>query len=281
MSNHYLLLDGVLYKQAFLRLYGHEDGLEIEPLYAGTPWHEVADLGPILVKPGPRSVLLNETATAVEWQGFAMLSSPAPMADVACHLRLLNKVTDPMGNERLLRYADPLVAWFWLRSYGAAALKRILGPLTEWHLSAPICSWLPQPQARKHGFSSLAEADAGPVQKLGQAQMAGLEKAYRWQLKERLYHWLQQNQPVDLARIAKEHLDAWLDERLTSAEAFGLTSERSIAIWCALSLRHGDDFSAANNSAYRQWSVRQTAAPLYTADQRLQQYYQNQWGQSR
>ncbi|WP_339651836.1 DUF4123 domain-containing protein [Halopseudomonas pelagia] len=275
MSTQYLLLDGVLYKQALLRLYGREDDLEIEPLYAGTPWHEVADLGPILVKPGPRSALLSEADTAPEWQGFAaMLSSSAPMVDVARHLRLLNKITDAMGNERLLRYADPLVAWFWLNSYGAAGLKRILGPLTEWHLSAPNCSWLPQPSARKHTFSSLADADAEPVQKLGQAQMTGLEKAYRWQLKERLYAWLQQHQPVDLARISKEHIDAWLDERLMSAEAFGLTSERSIAIWCALSLRHGNDFTAANNGAYRQWSVRQTGRPLYTADQRLQQYYQ-------
>lgn len=275
MTTHYLLLDGVLYGQALRRLYARDDDLEIEPLYAGTPWHEVADLGPILVKPGPRSALLNETDIQPEWHGAAaMLSSPAPMVDVARHLRQFNKVTDALGNERLLRYADPLVAWFWLSSYGAAGLTRVLGPIAEWHLSAPTCSWLQQPEARKQVFSGLAAADAEPVHRLRQAQMAGLEQAYYWQLKQRLYTWLQQNQAAALARIPNEQIDTWLAEQLMGAEAFGLTSERSIAIWCSLSLRHGDDFSAANDGAYQQWIDQQKGQPLPTADQRLQQYYQ-------
>lgn len=275
MTSEYLLLDGVLYEQALVRLYGRNDDLEIEPLYSGTPWQEVADLGPILVKLGSRSELLSEVESDPEWHAStATLSSAAPMDEVANHLRQLNKISDVMGNQSLLRYADPLVAWFWLNSYGATSLRRILGPIATWRLAEPHSPWLPEQNRQWHEFSSSAPSDEGAVSKLGQVQMAGLEKAYRWQLKERLYTWLQQNQPADLERLSAEHVDAWLDEQLMSAEAFGLTSERSIAIWCALSLRQGDGFAATNDGTYQRWIVCQKANPLYTADQRLQQYYQ-------
>ncbi|PCC99240.1 DUF4123 domain-containing protein [Halopseudomonas pelagia] len=275
MTTEYLLLDGVVYDQALPRLYGRDDDLEIEPLYSGTPWQEVADLGPILVRPGPRSTLLEEVENEPEWRTCAAkLSSSDPMVDVARHLRQFNKLTDTLGNERLLRYADPLVAWFWLNSCGPASLRRILGPIIEWQIVQPQCTWAPQSDICRHVFSSIEATDGEPLQKLGQAQMTGLEKAYHWQLKERLYVWLKENQPTDLARLPAEQIDTWLSERLTSADSFGVTSERSIAIWCALSLSQGDDFAAADEGVYQQWSVRQKGKPLHTADQRLQQYYQ-------
>ncbi|MFT6466012.1 DUF4123 domain-containing protein [Halopseudomonas sp.] len=274
MINQYLLLDGVQYEQALIRLYARDDDLEIEPLYAGTPWQEVADLGPVLVKPGPHSELLKELTREPEWHvSTSLLSSPAPLVDVATHLRQLNKVTDAVGNPSLLRYADPLVAWFWLNSYGAASLRRILGPVTEWRLAEPHQSWLPEQDHQWHAFISTEATDGKAVSVLGQAQMSGLKKAYSWQLKERLYTWLKQHQPADLAQIAAEELNTWFEEHLSGAEACGLISERSIAIWCALSLRHGSDFSAAHDGAYQQWNAHQSQ-PLYTADQRLQQYYQ-------
>jgi len=275
MSTQYLLLDGVLYDQALIHMYGRDEGLEIEPLYAGTPWQDVADLGPILVKPGARSSLISEFENTVEWQtSAAMITTDAPMTEVAQHLRKLNKVKDVIGSESLLRYADPLVTWFWLSSYSPAGLRHIMGPINEWRLAAPSPSWLPHEKINWHVFSSPAAADSDPIERLAQAQLDGLEQAYKWQLKERLHTWLKANQPNDLARLASEHTEDWLNERLSSAEVFGLSSERSIAIWCALSLCHGNDFTAADDGAYRLWLSSQKAKQLHTADQRLQQYYQ-------
>ncbi|WOD12630.1 DUF4123 domain-containing protein [Pseudomonas sp. NyZ704] len=275
MSTQYLLLDGVLYDEALKRLYSRNEDLEIEPLYAGTPWQDVADLGPTLVKPGTRSALIREFENAGEWQTCAsMLTSNAPMIEIAQHLRKLNRVKDVIGSESLLRYADPLVAWFWLNSYSPTGLRRILGPVNEWRMAAPCPSWLPRGDTNWHVFNSSVAAGVEPIERLTQAQMDGLERACKWQLKERLYTWLKANQPNDLARIASEYIEDWLNERLSRADAFGLTSERSIAIWCALSLCHGNEFAATDDGAYRLWLKDQDAKQLPTADQRLQQYYQ-------
>lgn len=275
MSTQYLLLDGVLYDQALIRLYSRDEDLEIEPLYAGTPWQDVADLGPILVKPGARSSLMSEFENTVEWQtSAAMITANAPMIEVAQHLRKLNKVKDVIGSESLLRYADPLVTWFWLNSCSPAGLRRIMGPINEWRLAAPSPLWLPHEKINWHVFNSPAAADSDTIGRLAQAQMDGLELACKWQLKERLYAWLKANQPNNLARVASEHTEDWLNERLSSADAFGLTSERSIAIWCVLSLCHGNEFAATDDGAYRLWLKDQDAKQLPTTDQRLQQYYQ-------
>ncbi|PAU89846.1 hypothetical protein CK507_02960 [Pseudomonas sp. WN033] len=275
MTTQYLLLDGVRYKQALTRLYGRDDQLEIEPLYCGTPWQEVADIGPILIKPGPRSSLFAESESSQEWQhSSALLVSASAMADVANHLRQLNKVSDVTGSESLLRYADPLVARFLLGSYSPAGLRQILGPVNEWRIAEPKYPWLPRTDLDWHVFTSQEAASQEPVERLGQAQMKALEKAYCWQLKERLYTWLQTNQPVDLTRLTNTDIDGWFDERLGSADAFGLTSERSIAIWCALSLRYGNDFAAVDDGTYQRWLTGQKGGRLHTADQRLQQYYQ-------
>ena len=48
MSRDFLLVDGVLRQDALQWLYGAGDSIDVIPLYNGTRWDGVKELGPIL-----------------------------------------------------------------------------------------------------------------------------------------------------------------------------------------------------------------------------------------
>ncbi len=276
MSAQYLLIDGALYEKALVRLYGRDEDLDIEPLYSGTPWQDVADIGPILVKPGFNSNLLEEVQTNPDWQrSYALLSSAAPFGDIASHLRQLNVLTDPVGVQCLLRYADPSVAYFWLSSHGASDLRQVLGPINKWFMSEPLPMWAQPEEPRLRSFESIEAGGDKPIHILTQTNIASLEAAYHFQLKNRLYAWLADNQPTDLERIPAASIAEWLEDQLISATNFGVTTERSLAIWCALSLREGAEFTETIGISIQKWLAGQTNNQLHTADQKLQHYYQD------
>lgn len=276
MSQRYLLIDGARYQAALPRLYRRDEPLEIEPLYFDTIWHGSADVGPLLVQASSSSTLFSEVATDPELRASAaIVSSPAPLHAVAEHLRQFNQVTDTTGGNSLLRYADPLVAWFWLQSSDTRALNNILGPLTTWALLEPTAVWQPPAAARWRTFHRLAthEERSDPPIRLSATQTDALENAYRWQLQERLYHWLQASRHAELAHLTPDDWGAWLTERLAEAASHCLTTERSLAVWCDLSALQGDDFAAQPEGAYQRWLARMSAQAPHTPDQRLQQYY--------
>ncbi|WP_321346346.1 DUF4123 domain-containing protein [Halopseudomonas oceani] len=278
MMRRYLLIDGARYPDALARLYGRNEVLEVEPLYFDTPWHGAADLGPLLVSADPASGLFLEFETDLALHSSAAeLSSHLSLNAVAIHLRRFNHVSDVTGGETLLRYADPLVAWFWLHSYHADTLRAVMGPITRWRIAAPSSALLPQQPSRWHDFSPAPRAteNALPVLPLGHPQLSALQQAYQHQLKERLYRWLQKNRKTALAAIPKHALDAWFDARLADAEAFGLSTERSIAVWCDLSLRDGSDFAVAPQGAFQRGLAQVKQQPPQTPDQQLQHYYRN------
>lgn len=275
MSTRYLLVDGVRYNEALARLYQREEDIQIEPLYAGTPWQEVADLGPILLGLNQNSLLWHEVDNEPEWHtAAAVLTSHAPMTQIADHLRQFNQVTDTQGNAYLLRYADPLVAWFWLKSFGSANAIQILGPINQWHIVQPQPAWQ-LADTSWHVFNGPGPgASESPCNPFGEAQQQALDQAYRWQLKSRLYACLHANHPVSLQRLAADDLNDWLNNRLLTAETWGLSSERSQIIWCVLSLTHGDDFATATDGLYQHWLSHHQRSAAFTPDQRLQQFYQ-------
>lgn len=47
---NYLLIDGLLRPDAVKQLYQYDEPIEIAPLYLGTRWAEIMDLGPVLVR---------------------------------------------------------------------------------------------------------------------------------------------------------------------------------------------------------------------------------------
>ncbi len=273
-SANYLLVDGVLRPDALTALTQLDASLEIEPLYLGTPWAELRDLGPILVAINNSPNLIDETLRSKSWQSDAtLLESDASFSEVAEHLRRFIAPPDVLGGNGLLRFADPLITRYWLDSYQDAQLDAVLGPINSWYVPENPHSWeLSQVPVWRNFFRVTAHAEwIDVLGKLGEEQLTALEQAGRWRFMEQLYQSFEQSHPQHLARIGEKHLSQWFNDRLNQAQDWGLSSERSLAIWVEYSLRWGDDFTSRPDDPYQQWLARTPDAHRLAPEIRIQQ----------
>ncbi|MBZ9784863.1 DUF4123 domain-containing protein [Pseudomonas sp. REP124] len=264
---NYLLIDGVLRPDALARLYQRGEPLEIVPLYLGTRWSELQDLGPILVSLLGPSTLIDEEYQQAD---ASLLSSRAPQQVVADHLRRFIAPPDVLGGSGLLRFADPLVAHHWLESYQGTHLDGILGPIEAWHTPEGRHSWEPPPQSAWRSFLRAGPAPDGFNPLLGEGQLMALNRAGRWRFMERLNLGFQESHPLLLAQIDHDTRAQWFDQRLDEAEAWGLSSESSQAIWIEYSLRWGDGFTQHTDGPYQQWLANNPDALQLAPELRIQ-----------
>ncbi|WP_415753109.1 DUF4123 domain-containing protein [Pseudomonas glycinae] len=258
MQANYLLIDGVLRPNAIASLYQLGEPLEIEPLYLGTRWTELNDLGPILVKPhGSSSILRNWQQNELARDDSCPLFSRFSLNDVAEHLRHFIAPLDVNGGNGLLRFADPLVMHYWLSSYGQEHLSHVLGPIETIWTKSPIHSWrapvatsitpFPRVQSKESREKNFAL--------LGEQQLSALELAYRWQFKERLYAWLNIRDAQTFSLLNEDQIEWWLEHVMDSANAWGLVSERGMVTWAEACVDWGRDFTSNPDSPYQEWLI--------------------------
>lgn len=106
----YLLLDGISVENLAQRLYQWAESPDFEVLYLDTPWADLSDVSPCLVRlngqQDPALVAFVENSHD-EW-GY-LLFSHASRDELLSHLRWLVSVRHPLGEDMLLRLADPAV----------------------------------------------------------------------------------------------------------------------------------------------------------------------------
>ena len=106
----YLLLDGISVDNLVQRLYQWADSPDFDVLYLDTPWAELSDVSPCLIRlngqQDPALVAFVENSHD-EW-GY-LLFSRASRDELLSHLRWLVRVRHPLGEDMLLRLADPAV----------------------------------------------------------------------------------------------------------------------------------------------------------------------------
>ncbi|WP_442113481.1 DUF4123 domain-containing protein [Pseudomonas sp. NUPR-001] len=271
---NYLLIDGALRADALASLYALAEPVEIEPLYLGTRWTELKHLGPLLVAVADSSTLIGETWQRAGQQADAsLLYSQAPLRAVADHLRRFIAPADAQGNKGLLRLADPLVARHWLGSYQDAQRDAVLGPIQAWHLPPTPHAWVldAPPEWLTFTRSAASPTWVDEYARFADAQMQALDQAARWRFKERLHQRLQHSHSQPLARIENARLSRWLDERVEEAQAWGLVSQRSLAIWVEYSLRWGEGFAQNLQSPYQRWLARTPSALKLAPELHIQQ----------
>lgn len=255
------LVDGVRYPRAFERLYGRDDITDIEPLYLTTRWAALAEQGPILVR--LRGTGLCDEAlceTQGEWaRALTWLYSDASSAELAGHLRQFVTFKATGQQEKLLRFADPLVTRHWLASYGNAMPADVMGPIRQWWVAEWSPNWAAASVLTWHTFQpdesvQLGEHDGRPLQNvMGAPQLAALEAVTRWQFKERLAEHFQANASQAWRALPPEGRGEWMEARIGDALAWGASTERQIAIWLDLSLHWSENFMSANDGLYRHW----------------------------
>lgn len=253
---NFLLIDGVLRPGAIASLYQLGEPIEIEPLYLGTRWTELNDLGPILVKPqASSSVLRDWQRSQLAHADSCLLYSQASLNNVAEHLRNFVAPTDVNGGKGLLRFADPIVMHYWLSSYGQEHLNHLLGPIETIWTKEPAHTWLPQVAAPITPFSQTPAKEVRDKNfaMLGEQQLTALELAYRWQFKERLYAWLNVRDHRTFSLLSGDQIECWLEHVLDSAKAWGLVSERGLVTWAEICVDWGNDFASNPDTPYQNW----------------------------
>ncbi|MEK8079367.1 DUF4123 domain-containing protein [Pseudomonas sp. XK-1] len=126
----YLLLDGISVETLPQRLYQWSESPDFDVLYLDTPWAELSDVSPCLVRlsgqqdPALAAFLENSHD---EW-GY-LLFSRASRAALLGHLRWLVCVRHPLGEEMLLRLADPAVIHALLEPTMRGADTTLFGPI--------------------------------------------------------------------------------------------------------------------------------------------------------
>ena len=204
----------------------------------------------------------------------SVLRSKAPILVVADHLRQFVQVSDTLASDSLLRFADPLVAQFWLASYSPGALSTILGPIDEWRMAAHRPRWEVLEQTKWLRFHSPVHMSSllrAKLDHLEEPQIHALEQAYQRRFADRLDSWFEQTQP-DFRDKHGNHWGDWIVRQYQAAQAWGLTTERSIAIWLELHARLGEEVCSAEDGLYAIWLADNPHMTRVPPDTRIQAF---------
>ncbi|MGB8924329.1 MAG: DUF4123 domain-containing protein [Pseudomonas sp.] len=105
-----LLLDGVSVEKLPQHLYQWTENPEFEPLYLGTRWAELGDISPCLVQiKAQNNPVLTRYLNASRQEWGHLVFSDQSWDQLVAHFRWLISVMHPLGEEVLLRIADPAV----------------------------------------------------------------------------------------------------------------------------------------------------------------------------
>jgi hypothetical protein len=271
---NYLLIDGASRPGALVRLYQRHEVFEIDPLYLSTRWKTLYELGPILVKPLPGSELLSDwLVDEASWADSTLIFSEASIQPVADHLRRLITPPHSSGGSGLLRFADPLVAHFWLSSFSSSDNLH-LGPIQHWWVAKPKQTWEPCSQPPWQAFS---RRDSGLLRDnryalLGTDQILALERARHWEFLGRVHTWICERNPSFFFSMSSPQITDWLDSSLTAGLDWGLVTERGLVIWMEACADDGQDFATRPHGYYRNWLTLDSAHVCLSPEARIEAF---------
>ncbi|MBW5802162.1 DUF4123 domain-containing protein [Halomonas elongata] len=235
----FLLLDGVRVKELARRLYEWSEGdLEADLLYAGTPWSDVAEVSPWLVRlKGPGDPILERfvrQGAEAEW-GYLLLSS-SELLEVADHLRELIQVRHCVGIPMLLRLADPAIISA-LFTDGSSPEQVPWGPIERLILPDAVQeAWqVNAPQEKAANGQPVGASDY----RLSESQLARLEACDRRRDIRRLMAFVDQHCEGLLTATDRPRRHAQLAGIVQEARDFGFSAPREWALLCTLMQRLG------------------------------------------
>lgn len=128
----YLLLDGISVDNLAQHLYQWSESPDFDVLYLDTPWAELSDVSPCLVRlTGPQDpALLAFVENGHDEWGY-LLFTRASRAELLNHLRWLVSVRHPLGEDMLLRLADPAVVHALLGQAARDNDVTLFGPIEQ------------------------------------------------------------------------------------------------------------------------------------------------------
>lgn len=270
----YAVVDGVMRQTAIKDAYKIKGAIQVIPLYMNTRFQENYDLGPLLIATSDNDSSYLVNTITQQWSDSASIihSNESPLV-IAEHLKQFITVTDDSGSNALLRFADPLITWYWLQSYQQSALPDIMGAITQWQIPMPHADWDQQPRQWLTIENPKTERLKFQVNYLSSEQVTALDQAAKFRFKNKLYHSLKVKPNSPFQQNTATQIGQWLDEILTSAQTNYLTTERSIAIWADLVMDHGVDFLNQPAGDYQRWLAKNKQYAPLPIDIKVEQFY--------
>jgi hypothetical protein len=272
----FLLIDGVLSPRTVADLYRFDEPAEVYPLFLGTRWEPLRDLGPLLVRPNDRSSMIEEWFSDPAAQTYStVLSSQEPLRTVASHLRHFISAPDEVGGG-LLRFSDPVVAHFWLSSLSSEQRNEQFGPIDQWQVRRPTHRWEVPHDTPWETFRRTEPASSGNTQhaRLGDAQLTALDEARRWKFEEDAHQWLIERDTRAFADMNSQQLSDWLKHTVDLGLEWGLVGEEALIIWTETAMDLGNDFATRPDSPYLAWLVLSPTHPQLAPDLRINAFDQ-------
>lgn len=271
-KNTYALIDGVKRQTAMKEIYTSKEPIQVIPLYMGTRFQEVYDLGPILVASINGGIIPKLQTN--DWpQSTTYISSEQHLATVAAHLKQLITLNNQASGEVIFRFADPLVTYHWLHSYSKATLSNIMGPIQTWQIAQPQYQW--QTTALQWEIINNPNTPVAnfTINNIAEPQMQAFAQAEDMRFKNKIYQWLATENPAIFNGKTAEQIGQWLNQTIAAANHFNLTTERTVAIWADLTADYGHDFASNPQGGYQQWLHANPQQQKLPADVKITHYY--------
>lgn len=267
----YALIDGVKRQTAIKEIYTSKEPIQVIPLYMGTRFQDVYDLGPILVASINGGII--QKLQQDDWpKSTSFITTEQPLSVVAEHLKQFTTIQSEAGSEVIFRFADPLVTYYWLNSYDDP-LSNIMGPIQTWQVAKPQQAWYPD-ELEWHTFTNANTPVADfPLNQLGDPQMRALELAEGNRFNNKLYLWLVKENPAILEGKTPDEFSIWLNDAVNGARDFNLNTERTYALWVDLCADYGQDFATNPKGAYQQWLTDNPEQKKLPADVKITNFH--------
>lgn len=260
----YLLLDAAQIDNFMVQLYQLGSAPEFDWLFANTPYSELKDLGPILLRAEQDSKLRQHFEEYWSLTAGWVFSSSEPMETLVDHFRSVIHVNCAEAT-LLFRYYDPRILRIWLAHVLPAEIDDFMGPATSLKIRASNGDWL---EYHNHAQPAMAQRyQTQPWLHLSQQQLLMLNTAKQDRFNEKLLAHLEQCFPEQLQPLSLEQKQDLVSYCRKTAAQYQFINAQQIVRWSNLVVSVGGQFpEGQQHHAYRQVLESDTLDP----DQQLE-----------
>lgn len=235
----YLLVDAAQIDELMVQLYQLESLPEFDWLFANTPYSELKELGPVLVRAEQGAKLRQHFEDYWSLTAGWIFSSSEPMDSLVQHFRSVIHVNCAEAT-LLFRYYDPRIFRIWLENASSADLDSFMGPAASLKIRASNGDWL---EYHNHTQPAIAQRyQAQPWLHLSQQQLLMLNTAKQDRFNDKLLAHLEQCFPEQLQPLSLEQKQNLVSYCRKTAAQYQFTSAQQIVRWSNLVVSVGGQF---------------------------------------
>lgn len=272
-QHHYLILDGAQIGDLIKTIYRLQPAAEIDILYLNTPFAELQEVSPVLVKITPNNALYQHFQA--QWQNTAGIHMIATgdLYSLGNHLRtsLQAKIN---GQAYFFRFYDPRILSLWLETLTKQQQQQFMGSISKLYLPDPNTGELIE---YTNDTPLIAVTVNTPWIELNEAQLHHLNQARKAQTKQRILSDLARFFPEKIQPMSEQQQEQLFNTSYDKAKQYQLDSPRDIYLWSILLLHKGLDFpEAAPHEPYQKLLNDRTQSPEARLDNLIARLQQEQ-----